>query len=141
MQTSNAGRPDLAAALLRVSLGAMWISHALLKVLVFTMAGTSQFFVSQGLPGWLAWPVVAAEIVGGAAILAGYRGRLVSLLLLPVLAGALYVHAGNGWVFTSAGGGWEYPLFLMAMSLVHALLGDGAYAASSPQQNPIAARA
>jgi putative oxidoreductase len=137
MQNTVNSQPELAAALLRVSLGAMWISHALLKVLVFTLGGTAQFFAAQGLPGWLAYPVVVAELAGGAAILAGFHGRLVSLLLLPILAGALFVHAGNGWVFTATGGGWEYPLFLMAMSLVHALLGDGAFAA---RRHPALAR-
>jgi putative oxidoreductase len=47
---------------------------------------------------------------------------------VPILIGALYVHAGNGWLFTAKNGGWEYPLFLIAASLVQALLGDGAYA-------------
>ena len=39
---------DLGVALLRVSLGIMWISHALLKLLVFTLPGTAQFFASVG---------------------------------------------------------------------------------------------
>lgn len=128
MQKMVNSQQELAAALLRVSLGTMWIAHALLKIMVFTLAGTAQFFASQGLPAWLAYPVVVAELAGGAALLAGFHGRLVSLMLLPILAGALFVHAGNGWVFTATGGGWEYPLFLMAMSLVHAMVGDGAYA-------------
>lgn len=128
MQKTVNGQQELAAALLRVSLGSMWIAHALLKIMVFTLPGTAQFFASQGLPGWLAYPIAVAELAGGAALLAGFHGRLVSLMLLPVLAGALFVHAGNGWVFTATGGGWEYPLFLMVMSLTHVLLGDGAYA-------------
>jgi putative oxidoreductase len=31
-------------------------------------------------------------------------------------------------VFSAANGGWEYPVFLIAASLVQALLGDGKYA-------------
>ncbi len=121
-------QPAIGLALLRVSLALMWLSHALLKLLVFTMPGTSAFFVAQGLPGALAYPVVAAELLGGAAILFGWHARLASLLLLPILLGALKVHAANGWVFTSAGGGWEYPLFLALATLVHVLSGDGAFA-------------
>ena len=49
---------------------------------------------------------------------------------LPVLVGAMAAHLGNGWVFSNANGGWEYPLFLIAMSVVHAMLGDGAFALS-----------
>jgi putative oxidoreductase len=117
--------PHAAAAVLRLALGSMWLSHAWLKFGVFTMAGFSGFLAQQGLPTLLAWPVVLAEAAGGVLILLGAGGRWVSLALLPILAGATLVHAGNGWVFSAPNGGWEYPVILMAMSLVHALLGDG----------------
>ena len=130
---TSTGTPDIpvaaaAATLLRLALGAMWISHALLKLLVFTLPGTAAFFDSVGLPGLLAYPVTAAELAGGVAILLGFYGRQVSLLLAPVLAVVVWVHLPNGWVFTSANGGWEYPLFLLAASLAHWLLGDGRWA-------------
>jgi putative oxidoreductase len=117
--------PHAAAALLRLALGSMWLSHAWLKFGVFTMAGFTGFLAQQGLPTALAWPVVLAEAAGGVLILLGVGGRWVSMALLPILAGATLVHAGNGWVFSAPNGGWEYPVFLAAMSLVHALLGDG----------------
>ena len=66
-----------------------------------------------------------AEIVGGTLILLGVHGRWASLALLPVLFGAIFIHAGNGWVFTNPNGGWEYPVFLAIASVVHFLLGDG----------------
>lgn len=132
-----------AATLLRFSLAAMWLSHALLKLLVFTIPGFAQFLVAHGMPGLLAWPVVAMELVGGLLILIGFHGRIASALLLPVLAGATEAHIGNGWVFSNAGGGWEYPLFLILMSLVHLMLGDGAFAfrsrAGAPALRPAAA--
>jgi putative oxidoreductase len=118
-----------AALLLRVSLGAMWASHALLKVLVFTIPGFQSFLASHGMPSFIAWPVVILEIAGGALILLGIYGRLASLALLPVLVGATLAHISNGWVFSAPNGGWEYPVFLIAASITHALLGDGAYAA------------
>ena len=67
----NASTTDFGTLVLRLALGTMWISHALLKLLVFTLPGTAQFFDSVGYPGWLAYPVFAAEIVGGMAILLG----------------------------------------------------------------------
>jgi putative oxidoreductase len=121
---ASASFPNAAAAVLRLALGSMWLSHAWLKFGVFTMAGFSGFLAQQGLPTALAWPVVLAEAAGGVLILLGVGGRWVSLALLPILAGATLVHAGNGWVFSAPNGGWEYPVFLVAMSLVHALLGD-----------------
>lgn len=116
-----------AALLLRLSLGTMWITHALLKVFVFTIPGFQGFLVSHGMPPMLALPVVVIELLGGVLIVLGVHGRLVSLLLLPVLIGATVVHAANGWVFSNPQGGWEYPAFLIAMSIVHGLLGDGAF--------------
>lgn len=115
-----------AAFVLRLSLGLMFLAHGLTKVLVFTLPGTAQFFASVGFPGWLAYPVAAAETLGGIALLLGIYPRLVAAALVPVLLGALSVHAGNGWSFTNANGGWEYPAFLAAAALVLALLGDGA---------------
>jgi putative oxidoreductase len=118
-----------AAALLRVSLGAMFIAHSLiLKHFTFTLAGTAQFFESLGLPAGLAYATFWAELVGGILLVAGVGTRWVALALIPILAGATWVHAGNGWVFSGQSGGWEYPVFLIAASLVQALLGDGRYA-------------
>lgn len=115
-------------ALLRISLGVMWMAHALLKWLVFTLPGTAQFFASVGFPGVLAYPVFAAELLGGLAIVLGLYARQVSLALAPVMAVAASVHFGNGWVHTSQGGGWEYPVFLTVASVALWLAGDGAFA-------------
>lgn len=119
--------------LLRLALGAMWISHALLKILVFTLPGAANFFESAGLPGFLVYPVVAAEIAGGICVTFGFYGRYASLLLLPILLTAAWVHLPNGWVFSNAGGGWEYPVFLAGASIVHALAGDGAFRLKLPK--------
>ncbi len=117
-----------AALLLRLALGVVFIAHALLKLLVFTLPGTAQFFAAHGFPGWSAYPVFAAELIGGTLLIAGVYSRAVSLLLLPVLAGAITVHLPNGWAFTANGGGWEFVAFLIAALGVQALLGDGAFA-------------
>jgi putative oxidoreductase len=124
---------------LRVALGIMFIAHAYLKVAVFTVAGFEGFLGQVGLPTFLAWPIILAEFVGGIAILAGYYGRFVSFALLPVLLGALVIHAPNGWVFTAPNGGWEYPAFLAVAALAHALIGDGAFAAKTVAQSRTAA--
>ena len=138
--TTNA--PSAAAGLiLRVTLGTMFIAHAMLKYAVFTLPGTAQFFESVGLPGGLAYPTFAAELVGGTLLILGVYTRYVALALLPVLLGALWVHSGNGWLFTSKNGGWEYPAFLAIAAIVQALLGDGAYALRRVSSTPALARA
>ncbi len=117
-----------AALVLRLSLGTMFVAHALLKLVVFTLPGTAQFFQSMGLPGSLAYAVFAAELIGGVLLIAGVGTRWVSAALVPVLLGATWAHIGNGWLFSAPNGGWEYPAFLTMATVVQALLGDGAYA-------------
>ena len=118
-----------AAVLLRISLGIMFLAHSVyLKLVVFTLPGTAQYFGSLGLPQESAYLVFAAETAGGLALILGYQTRTVAVFLIPVLLGATWAHSGNGWVFSAEGGGWEYPLFLAVTAVVQALLGGGAYA-------------
>jgi putative oxidoreductase len=92
------------ALLLRVALGTMFLTHAYLTVF--------------------------AEAIGGILLILGVQTRWVALALTPILLGAVWVHAGNGWVFSAANGGWEYPLYLVVLAIAQALIGDGAYALS-----------
>lgn len=115
-----------ATSLLRISLGIMYLTHSVvLKLFTYGLAGTAAYFASIGLPPGLAYVVFAAELAGGVLLLANVATAWVSLALIPVLAGALWAHAGNGWVFSNAGGGWEYPLFLIAVSIAVALQAFG----------------
>ena len=117
-----------AALVLRVSLGALALAHGLLKILVFTPAGTVGFFASLGMPAVLAYAVIGIEVGGGLALIAGVFTRQVAVMMIPVLLGAAFVHAGNGWLFSGEGGGLEFPAFWAAALAVQALLGDGAFA-------------
>lgn len=117
--------------LLRVALGAMWVSHALMKYFVFTVGGFAGYLGSVGFPSGLAGPIILIELVGGLLILLGVYARHVALLLIPVMAAAASVHVPNGWVFSATGGGWEYPAFLIVASFALWLIGDGAYALRS----------
>jgi len=128
-QQTNA---DYAAFALRVSSGALFLAHGLLKVSVFTVAGTVAYFESLGLPSVLAYLTILAELVGGAALVLGVATRVAALAVIPVLLGAAWVHSGNGWLFSGQGGGWEFPVFWVAVQLVIALLGRGAFALRLP---------
>ena len=130
-----------ATALLRISLGVMFLAHSVvLKHFTFTLAGTAAFFESLGLPGVLAYVVFWAEAIGGALLVLGIGTRWVAAALIPVLVGALWTHAGNGWVFSGANGGWEYPLYLIVLSVAQFLLGDGAFAIGAKFRNSGVAR-
>ncbi|MGI4943207.1 MAG: DoxX family protein [Janthinobacterium lividum] len=118
-----------AAFILRISLGLMFLAHAGVKLFVFTPAGTAGFFGQLGLPPALAYVVIAAEVIGAAALIAGVWARLAVLALAPILLGAIAtVHGANGWLFTNTGGGWEYPAFWAVGLVALALVGDGAWA-------------
>lgn len=119
----------IGALILRVTLGVVLIAHSVyLKGVVYTLAGTAQFFESIGLPAPLAYVVFAAEAAGGLALIVGAGTRVVALALVPIALGATWAHAGYGWLFTNPGGGWEYPLFLVAALLAQSLLGSGVFA-------------
>ncbi len=131
MSANSAPTPflqDLGIALLRIALGVVFIAHsAILKVFVFTMSGTARFFEGLGLPGWFAYVVLVVETLGGVLLVLGVQARWAALALLPIALGATWAHAGNGWMFAYANGGWEYPAYLSVLCLAQFLLGDGAF--------------
>ncbi len=120
---------DVAALLLRLSLAVMFFAHAWLKIKVFTIPGTVKYFESLGVPGFLAYLTIGAEIGGGLLLLFGVGTRWVALALVPLILGTIVlVHGKNGWLFSNKDGGWEYPAFWIVGLLVLAALGDGAAA-------------
>jgi len=126
---SNPEYAAVAALLLRLALGVMFLAHAWLKIKVFTPAGTAQYFKSLGLPGEVAYLTIAAEVGGGVLLILGIETRWVALALVPLMAGTIVlVHGKAGWQFTNKDGGWEYPAFWIVGLLALALLGDGAAA-------------
>jgi putative oxidoreductase len=125
----NPEQAAVAALLLRLALGTMFLAHAWLKIKVYTPAGTVQYFKSLGVPGEVAYLTMAAEIGGGILLILGIETRWVALALVPLMLGTIVlVHGKAGWLFTNKDGGWEYPAFWMVGLLALALLGDGAAA-------------
>lgn len=47
----------------------------------FDFAGTQEFMASNGVPGSLLYVVVALELVGGIALIVGWKSRTFALLL------------------------------------------------------------
>ncbi len=118
-----------AATVLRLALGVMYLSHGLLKLIVFTPEGTSGFFESIGMPAFFGPLTMWVEIGAGIALILGVYSRWVAAALIPVLLGSIVlVHGASGWLFSNQGGGWEYPAFLIAASVAQFFLGDGAFA-------------
>jgi putative oxidoreductase len=110
--------PRLTTLILRLALGLMYLAHGATKLFVFTPAGTAQYFASLGVPGFMGYLAIIAELGGAAALLTGVKARWAALILTPLLLGTIVlVHGAHGWMFANPGGGWEYSAFLIAASL------------------------
>lgn len=119
----------LAALLLRLSLGILFLAHVGLKLFVFGIPGFVGYFASLGLPAIAAYLTIVLELVGGIALILGIWASWVALPLAVEMLGTIaLVHGANGWLFTNKGGGWEYPAFWAIALVALFLLGDGAYA-------------
>ncbi|MEE3081035.1 MAG: DoxX family protein [Pseudomonadota bacterium] len=125
---SNTQNLNYGATITRLSLGVILLAHGLLKIFVFTIPGTVGFFESLGLPATVAYLTIFGEIAGGAALIIGIYTRLTALLSVPILLGATWAHAGNGWVFSNQGGGWGFPALLVVMAIAVAVQGSGSFA-------------
>lgn len=124
---------DYAAFVLRVTSGVAFLAHGWMKVSLFTIPGTVAFFESLGLPGIFAYLTILGELGGGLALILGVGVRAVSIPLIAILLGSVWVHSSFGWSFSNEGGGWEYPLFWAVVQGVVAVLGRGAFALRIPE--------
>jgi len=130
--SSSSSLAPYGATLLRVTLGILFLTHALTKLFVFTPAGTVAFFHSLGLPPGLAYFTMALESVLALSLILGIYARWVGLLGIPLLIGTIVsVHGANGFSFANAGGGWEYPAVWAVALVVLFLVGDGRFALKS----------
>lgn len=116
---------DLASLILRIALGVMFLAHGLTKLLVFTPAGTAQFFESLGFPGVVGYLTIVFEIGAGTLLLLGILTRIISLFAFIQMVVISFIHSVNGWTFSNTGGGWEYPAFMALTAVSLALLGSG----------------
>ena len=120
---------DYGIALLRIMLGGLMLFHGLVKIFVFTPAGTVGFFASLGLPASLAYLTILIEAGGGLALILGLFTRYNALLQAAVLVGTIVtVHGANGFGFSVKGGGWEYPAMWAITLVALSLIGNGAFA-------------
>jgi putative oxidoreductase len=120
-------RPALGLALLRLTLGAVFMAHGYQKFFVYSVAGVTQGFAGMGIPmANLAAPAVATiELVGGLLVVLGFYHRIAAALLVGVMAGAIYFAKMSGGFF--APGGIEFELCLAVMALTIFFAGGGSY--------------
>ena len=127
MSSSNGteSMKSIGVGLIRIHFGIILLAHGWLKVSVFTVDGTVNYFVSIGLPAIIAYLVMFGELVGGLALILGIQTRVVSLLTVPIVLGAAIMNSGNGWLHSASGGGWEYAASLTVIAVAITLMGSG----------------
>lgn len=120
--------PKTGRLILRTTLGVIFISHGLPKLLG-GVAGMGDFLAGLGVPlaGAVAWSVTLLEVAGGVLLLIGLLVLPVALLLAShMLMGILLVHGSNGWYVVGPGqGGAEFNVLLIAGLLTLVFVGSG----------------
>ena len=129
MDSRFAGKQGVALGLIRMVAGAIFLAHGLQKLLVFHYAGVVGAFQHMGIPvpAISAALAMAAELGGGLLLLTGFYARLAAIPLAFTMFVAItqvHLHAG----FFAQGGGFEYPLTLLVVTVALAIGGGGAFA-------------
>ena len=118
---------DASALVARLALGIVILPHGLQKLLgMFGGAGftaTVDYFVSSGLPAFLAVLIIIGEAFGALGLIVGFLSRLAALGITIIMLGAiLTVHIKFGffmnWAGTQAGEGFEIHILAMGLALV-----------------------
>ena len=129
---------ELSWLVVRLTAGGMLLVHGIVKTMAaadkgmaawatgFAAGGLARRGIEPALP--LAYAVLAIETIGALLIMLGLFTRLAAAAAAIEFAVITFVaHWGNGFGFSSAGGGWEYPLFWGLILFAIALRGGGPY--------------
>lgn len=114
--------------LLRVAVGIVFTAHGLQKLLQFGPAGLAGFFASVGIPlaEFNAYFIIALELLGGVAMIAGAGTRVLGALFAAVMVVAFAtVHGAHGFYLPD---GYEFVMLVFAASVALVLQGAGAFA-------------
>lgn len=125
---------DASALVARLALGIVILPHGLQKLLgMFGGAGftaTVDYFVSSGLPAFLAVLIIIGEALGSLGLILGFLSRVAALGITIIMLGAiLTVHIKFGffmnWAGTQAGEGFEFHILAIGLALVVLIKGGG----------------
>jgi putative oxidoreductase len=125
---------DASALIARLALGIVILPHGLQKLLgMFGGAGftaTVDYFVSSGLPAFLAVLIIIGEALGSLGLILGFLSRVAALGITIIMLGAiLTVHIKFGffmnWAGTQAGEGFEFHILAIGLALVVLIKGGG----------------
>ena len=127
---ARGGLEAYGALVLRVFLGAIYIAHAYLALVVMGPREAIEYqrAIHIPLPEIGAWYLILAHGVGGILLILGVMVRWAALANIPIMAGALwFVHLKQGFFMLDGKSGYEYVLVMLGATIAQALLGAGAF--------------
>jgi len=126
---------DVATAILRVALGAVFFVHGAQKLLGWFggngFRGTMAYFTgTMHIPPLFAFLAIAAEFFGGLGLITGLLSRVAAFAIAAnMLVAVAMVHRHIGffmnWSGTQKGEGFEYHILVIAMAMLVILRGAG----------------
>ena len=121
---------------LRVAVGSVFLLHGAQKLFVFGLAGTADIMGKLGIPlsSLAAAIVIAAELLGGLAIIFGLFARWAGIVLAIEMLVAIPVARLAGGFFAPYGFEFEYTL--LGACLTFAAIGSGGMSLESVLRKP-----
>lgn len=127
-------KDDVGAFIARITLGIVILPHGLQKLLGMFggagFSGTVDFFVSSGIPSFVAILIIIGESLGALGLILGFLSRIAAFGITVIMLGAIFmVHLPNGffmnWFGSNAGEGYEYHILAVGLGLIVLIKGGG----------------
>jgi len=121
----------LGVAVLRVTVGVIFIAHGAQKFFMFGIPAVTDGFAQSGIPmaSFMAPFIASVELLAGVALVAGFLTRLAALGTAFTMLGAMFLVHMKGGFFLPAG--VEYTVVLLAASVTLILMGAGGFSLDS----------
>jgi putative oxidoreductase len=117
----------LGALVMRLALGVIMTAHGYMKIIPKgALYNFTQFVAHLGLPAWLGYVAAFTEFFGGILLVLGLITRIAALATaIDMGVAVLKVHLHNGLTGRGVQQGFEFPLALLAISLMLVFTGPG----------------
>ena len=132
LKTNFLRNNDLGLLLLRVSVGGLMLFHGVHK-LIYGVGFIGGMLAQMGLPSFIAYFSLAAELIAALMIVAGLWTRLASVIMTGnMVVAILMAHLGTLFTVDPTTGGWavELPMLYLLGAAALVFTGDGKYAAT-----------
>lgn len=123
---------DLGLLLLRVSVGGLMLFHGVHK-LIYGVGFIGGMLAQMGLPSFIAYFSLAAELIAALMIVAGLWTRLASVIMAGnMVVAILMAHLGTLFTVDPTTGGWavELPMLYLLGAAALVFTGGRKYAAT-----------